>query len=414
MSKNIIQSIRLEYSIRKFSYFLFFIFTFFPFISVINLGTDMQPYGLIMAFILFFSFKNITFSSVSIYLLLILFFSIFIFLGSGINFGSFRSLFNYTQLFFISFVGYQVLKTERINFEFFLKSIIIIWFLVGLIQIFFDPAFLTFLARDARALSSTRGVVSLAAEPTFYGIVLLFFMFFLFHTNYKNKNYFIFICIFGIIFFAKSSMVFLMLLIMIFFYFLTHFNIRSILYVITFFIIAPFFIIEFMPTTRIAYLINEVIYRPSSLLMDSSIKDLSIVDRLFHILFSLKGFIDNSMMPNGFLSWETFLSNQIREYTASGIIPPDYAQDYSRARGGRIMSGYGAAFFELGIIAVLIPISLISLYYSLYKNDLKKFFFFSFFINAIMFSGISTGFSIFAFYIGFLLYLIWKKRLAIT
>jgi len=61
LSKNIIQSIRLEYSLRKFSYFLFFIFTFFPFISVINLGTDMQPYGLIMAFILFFSFKNITF-----------------------------------------------------------------------------------------------------------------------------------------------------------------------------------------------------------------------------------------------------------------------------------------------------------------------------------------------------------------
>ena len=169
-----------------------------------------------------------------------------------------------------------------------------------------------------------------------------------------------------------------------------------------------------MPTTRIAYLINEVIYRPSSLLMDSSIKDLSIVDRLFHILFSLKGFFDNSMMPNGFLSWETFMSNQIKEYTASGIISPDYAQDNSRARGGRIMSGYGAAFFELGIIAVLIPISLISLYYSLYKNDLKKFFFFSFFVNAIMFSGISTGFSIFAFYIGFLLYLIWKKRLAIA
>ena len=232
MSKNIIQSIRLEYSVRKFSYFLFFIFTFFPFISVINLGTDMQPYGLIMAVILFFSFKNTTFSSVSIYLLLIFFFSIFIFLASGINFASFRSLFNYTQLFFISFVGYQVLKTERINFEFFLKSIIIIWFLVGLIQIFFDPAFLTFLARDARILGETRGVVGLAAEPTFYGVVLLFFMLFLFHSDYKNKNYFIFICIFGIIFFAKSSMVFLMLIIMIFFYFITHFNIRSILYVI--------------------------------------------------------------------------------------------------------------------------------------------------------------------------------------
>ena len=374
----------------------------------------MQPYGMIIAFVLFFSFKNITFTSVQIYLLMIFFFSIFIFLASGINFASFRSFFNYMQLFFISFVGYQVLKTERINFEFFLKSIIIIWLLVGLIQTLFDPAFLTFLVRDARILGESRGVVGLAAEPTFYGIILLFFMLFLFHSDYKNKNYFIFICIFGIIFFAKSSMVFLLLMIMIFFYFLTHLNSRSILYMIIFFMIVPFFIIEFMPTTRIAYLISEVIYRPSSLLSSSSMKDLSITDRLFHVFFSFKGFFDNSMLPNGFLSWETFMSNQIKEYTAAGTIPPDYENHHARARGGRIMSGYGAAFFELGIIAVLIPISLISLYYSLYKNDLRKFFFFSFFVNGIMFSGISTGFSIFAFYIGFLLYLIWKKRLVIA
>ena len=406
MSKNINQLSTLDNILRKFSYFLFFIFTFFPYISFIDLGTDMQPYGLVIALILFFSFRNITFSSVQLYLLLIFFFSIFIFLGSGINFASSRSLFNYMQLFFVSFVGYQILKTERINFEFFLKLTIIIWFLVGLIQTFVNKAFLTFLVRDPRILGETRGVVSLAAEPTFYGVVLLFFMLFLFHTNYKNKESFIFICVLGIIFFAKSSMVFLFLIIMILLYFLTHLSFKSILYMIALLIITPFFITEFMQETRIAYLITEFLNSPSSLL----IKDFSITDRLFHVVFSLKGSYDNYMLPNGFLSWEIYKSGQIEKYTAVGIISTDYVNHHARAMGGRIMSGYGSAFFELGIVAVLIPISLISLYYSLYKNNLKKFFFFSLLVNAIMFSGISIGFSMFAFYFGFLIYLIHKKQ----
>ena len=115
------------------------------------------------------------------------------------------------------------------------------------------------------------------------------------------------------------------------------------------------------------------------------------------------------MLPNGFLSWESYMSTQIQEYTAAGTIPYDYEQARARARGGRIMSGYGASFFELGIISVLIPITLLRLYYSLYKNNLKKFFFFSILLNSIMFAAISVGFSMFAFYIGFLFYLLWQK-----
>ena len=126
-----------------------------------------------------------------LYLLLIFIFSIFIFAGSGINFTSIRSLFNYTQLFVVSFVGYQILKTERINFEFFLKSVIVVWLLVGFIQTFIDNSFLTFLTREPRFLGETRGAVGLAAEPTFYGIVLLFFILLaLFNSICKSHHFF--------------------------------------------------------------------------------------------------------------------------------------------------------------------------------------------------------------------------------
>jgi hypothetical protein len=403
--KNITQLSKLDYILKNLLYFIFFVFTFFPFITVIDLGTDMQPYGLVVALILFFFFKNITLNKAHICLLLIFFFSFIVFLSSEINFASSRSFFNYIQLFLVSYVGYQILKTERINFEFFLKSTILIWLIVGFIQAFVDKTFLTFLIRDPRLIGESRGVVSLAAEPTFYGIVLLFLILFLLHTNYKNKILFIFICTLGIIFVAKSSMVFLLLIIAIFFYFITHFNISSIFYMTILIVVVPFLILEFMQESRIAHLINLFSTQPSSMLA----KDFSITDRLFHVFFSLKGFYDNFMLPNGFLSWEVYMSSQIKEYTELGIISSDYANHPARARGGRIMSGYGSAFFELGIIAVLIPISLIILYYSLYKDDLKKFFFFSLLVNAIMFTGIPIGFCIFAFYIGFLSYLIQKK-----
>jgi hypothetical protein len=410
LSENIFQSHKLDDILKKFLYFIFFIFTFFPFISFLDLGTDMQPYGLAMAIILFFLFKNIAFNRTHILFLSIFLFSIIIFLASGISFVSSRSLFNYLQLFFISFVSYQILKTERINFEFFLKFTNLTWFLVGLIQTFVNKSFLTFLIRDPRIFSDKRGVVSLASEPTFYGIVLLFFALFFFHTNYKNKTLYIFLSLIGIIFFAKSSMVFLFIVFMFFTYFLTHFNIRSIIYLIFITFFVPFLIIELMPASRITYLIAEVINRPVELLY----RDISIFDRLIHIIFSLKGFYDNHLLPNGFLNWENYLLVQLNKYTLSGIIPPDFIDHYARARSGRIMSGYGSAFFEIGIIAVLIPFALISLYFFLYKEDLKKFFFFSIFVNGIMFSAIPIGFSLFAFYVGFLLYLAYKKQKSFT
>ena len=363
----------------------------------------MQPYALVMALILLPFFRP-SFNFIQLNLFLIFSLALIIFLFGEINFLSTRSFLNYMQLFLVSFVGFKVLKSERINFEFFLKLSTFIWLLTGFIQTIYDKNFLNFLVRSPRAISDTRGVTSLAPEPTFYGIILLFLILFFLQTNYKNKNYFICGCVIGIIFFAKSSMIFVFLCIMIFFYLLTHLNIRSILTAIAFFVIVPFVILEYMNETRLSFLIHEVLTQPNSIYMD-----LSIVDRLIHIFLSLKGFLDNNMLPNGFLNWEYYKSTQIPDLIRDGILYPEYETNDARARGGRIMSGFGAAFFELGFIAVLIPITLLRVYYLLYKKNLKKFFFFSLFVNLIMFSAIPIGFSIFAFYIGFLLYLIWKN-----
>ncbi|MAF15514.1 MAG: hypothetical protein CMG93_05995 [Marinomonas sp.] len=74
------------------------------------------------------------------------------------------------------------------------------------------------------------------------------------------------------------------------------------------------------------------------------------------------------------------------------------------------MSGYGSAFYELGLFAVVVPFVIFVNLYSIYKRQLKKFFFFFIFVNVIMFSAIPIGFSLFVFYIGFIESVRWQLR----
>jgi hypothetical protein len=112
---------------------------------------------------------------------------------------------------------------------------------------------------------------------------------------------------------------------------------------------------------------------------------------------------DNYFFPNGYQSWNIYVSEQLPKY--SDVVIVEWF-----SVGGRIMSGYGAAFFELGIVAIFIPVAMFGLLYSIYRNDAKKLMFFFLFVNAIMFSAIPIGFSLFGFYLGFLGYLSWNKR----
>lgn len=377
------------FGIRKSLYLLFFFFCFFPYISFVNLGTDMQPYSLIFAIILFFLFK-IKFNINQFYIAFIFLISVVTLFADTFSFSTFRSFFNYSSLFFVSYVTSHVLKTERLNFEKLLKVSILVWFLVGLIQTFYDRRFLNFLISGSRT-TENRGVTGLAPEPTFYGIVFIFFLLFLLHTEYKYKKYFIFICVVGVIFLAKSTMAFLFLGILFLLFLFTHAKIKYLAISIILVWILPALMLELLPRTRISYLVSQIIENPSLLVL----LDASINDRFFHLYFSLKGWINNYMLPNGFSTWNSYVLSQLPLYSDLVIIK-------SFSKGDRIMSGYGGAFYELGFFIFLVPITIGNLLFSIYRKNLKKFFFFFLFINTIMFSAIPLGFSLFAFYLGFL------------
>jgi hypothetical protein len=352
---------KLNSAVKKLIYYFFFIFIFFPYLSFVNLGTDMQPYAVLIALFLFFWFRT-CFTREQALIGLLFLFSFFILLITGLSFTSLRSFFNYASLFFISYIAFKVLKTERINFEYFLKTTIFIWFTVGLLQTIFDKTFLNYLISGSRT-TDNRGVVGLAPEPTFYGIVFIFLIIFVLLSDVKHKIFYISLCVLGITFLAKSSMAFLFLFIFLFYFVLTHAKFKYILISVVTLFTTLMAATNLLEGSRLAFILNSLIDDPTKLVLT----DASANDRFFHIYFSMKGFFSNFMLPNGYLSWSGYVSSQIPEYL-------DYVIIEWLSVGGRIMSGYGAAFYELGLFSFVVPLVILKLTYNIFYDDLKKFF----------------------------------------
>ena len=385
-----------KYIQSKLVYLLFFFFVFFPYLQILPLPTDTQPYALVVSFFVFILLKK-KFTRAEIMLLTLSLTSFFLFLIDGVSFNSLRSFLNYLSLFLISFAAFRVLRSELINFELLLKFVSLTWFIVAAIQTFYSREFLTFLISSSRT-TENRGVTGLAPEPTFLGIVFIFFILMFTHSQTKNKNLYIAMCVFAIIFFAKSSMAVLFLVLMIFVWFVTSLNSRALIVIILCGLFTPQFI-EIMKDSRLGYILDKLLEDPMSVLL----LDASINDRFFHVFFSLKGFFDNLMIPNGYGSWGPYSSEQISIYSNYVIV-----EWFSSS--GRIMSGFGSSFFELGIFALVIPLVIFWHLYRIYNDNISTLLFYFIFINAIMFSAIMVGFPLFCFYLGYLQYLAWRKN----
>jgi len=377
--------------LQKKLYYIFFSFIFLPYVKVINIPTDTQPYALLLAMCLFFVFK-IKFNKYNLVLFFLLIYATLIFLIDTKSLNSIRSLLNYFTLFFVSYATYKIFKTEKINAEKFFSVIFFIWFIVSFMQVIYDPHFLTFLISNPRT-TPDRGITGLAPEPTHLGMMFIFFILFALSLDgFKYKNIVIGISALSILFFAKSAMAALFLSFMFVLYVITHVRLKFIMYFI--FGVGVFInIVSILDGTRLQHVLSLLWDDPTQLLM----LDASVNDRFFHIFFSLKGLYDNYLLPNGFNAWLPYVSTQLIEYKDFVII-----EWFSLS--GRVMSGYGAALFELGIFFLAVPLLITFSLIKIYPTKINKVVFFSLFINSIMFSAIPIAYPPFAFYLGYLNY----------
>lgn len=334
--------------------------SFFPFIQIIPIGTDSQPYALMISMIIFPFYFNRKINLSLFSLLIIAVFSIIILFISNIDFGSIRSLINYISLFIISYVTYKSLKfTNGLNYKIF-KNIVYTWFTIGTIQTFIYSNFLSFLlprGNSEDTIESGRGVVCLAPEPTFYGIICVLFIM-LGYLNFKNtegvKKLYTLLVI-QIFIYARSSLVIMIIFACLFIYAFVSFitkkkNKIKIIFTILFLLFILFSIVdnfsEQISGIRIGKILTLMLENPDKLIL----LDDSINERFVHLFFPLYGLIENWGLPHGYSIYPDFMEKCYNNPELNYLVT-DYTLNNNVTR---IMSGWGSILFELGIIGLLL------------------------------------------------------------
>ena len=128
--------------------------------------------------------------------------------------------------------------------------------------------------------------------------------------------------------------------------------------------------------------------------------DASVNERFNHAFFSLYGFLRNWGIPHGF---DAFAQN-VSDIRSSGMFHSLFISYFNIERYHRIMSGIGALFFELGVIAFLPLYVIMKNFYTLqYKNPSSMFCLFLYL--SVMLNAVPFMTALAPFIIGIVIYL---------
>ena len=334
-------------------YLPFFTFCFFPWSEVLPTGTNLQPYSLLYGcFILFISQKNKIYKNTIYPLILVIIGIVFLFID-GFSFSALRSLMNYisfTVIYMVSIQYFINYNSEKIKFMLYVT--ISIWFLVGLIQSFFIPSFMYFFIPAASLFKSVdsemlkftgRGVLGLAAEPTYHAMHMyaLLLLFFFTHSEIIKKKVYLFMILISITLISKSTSVYIILMGLILIYLILNFSVRS-----AFLLISPLFLIfiglklDQLNNLRFFHLLDSFISDPIYLIQTAK----SVNDRLGTLFLSHVSFIYKAGLPGGFGTWEIFSKELMQKFEFITHIT---------AGDSRIHSNSGSVIYEYGVLSIL-------------------------------------------------------------
>ena len=340
---------------------LFIFFSFFPYLKIIETGSDLQPLSFLVGIIFIFTKLNrIRFHRHLHLILFTILFALFFFFVSSIkqfDIALLRGLYSYISIFVHFFVAYDIIKSKPFFLSLTVELATYCWFIVGFVQNYFNSDFLTFLLSRGSGFDgklSGRGVLSLAVEPTYYGIhcffLLLFVLLIINATKLysKNKGYLLLIlCLIQIIVLARSSMVILFLLIIIgniiFRYFFKK-PIYAFFAIFTVFMLIDISISLVNTNSRMFIIASTLLESPKEILA----LDRSINERVSDIYYSIKGFLSYPL-GHGLNGWQSYLTSE------------SSSQIFVKTEQTRIMSFLGSFLFELGIFSIF-------LFYFIFRN----------------------------------------------
>lgn len=393
--------------------YLLIIFSLFPYIQILPLGTDSQPNTLLLSLLLFPFCSKWKMNKYLSLLLLIAVFSFFVVFLTPFSVRSIKSVSNYFTLFFVAYVTYFALKKiNGIPFKLY-KRCVYTWFFVGTIQLLIYPSFMSFLiprGNSEATLESGRGIVCLAPEPTFYALICLFFALIAYFNfrHEKNIKRIYYLLAIQIFLYSRSSLVIFMLagisgiyILMKIFSSKTYIIKTAIILTIATAVIIPLIInnSDTINNYRIGKLIYILIENPELFI----VLDASVNERFVHVFFPIYGFFTNLGLPHGYGQFPTFLENCMQNPSLKHLFS-EYV--LSREVDPYIMSGWGSILFELGAIGLLLAYIIYKLYSKILKGKtmiILLLLFYGILANAIPFSN-----AIVPFFIGNLFFLYYK------
>ncbi len=336
---------------------LFVFFVFFPYLELIPSPTYTQPYALILSGVLFpvalmYSMKKMP--SVDIVILGSFFlFGFLVYILTCYpytNFQGVKYLINYLSFPLIVLASFYAISSYELFVLNILKACVVIWAVVGGLQMLVDPELLTSFAHvrpgvASNIVASGRGVLSLAPEPTHYGFHMIMLAAAL---ALWGQSKYVLICIFQLVLFAKSSSAVLALGLGFSTYILRNpFRLKIILILISSLIIVLYLVYfknnEDYGNTRLSYILAKVLDDPFQLL----IEDHSVNLRLGGAFASFSYMLGEFLVPHG-------LSHIVwRDVSQTIIEQNSWLLGLS---GTGVPSGFGIILFQLGYLALPITV----------------------------------------------------------
>lgn len=343
--------------------FLFTLFCFFPYIKILPFSTDSQPNAMVLAMIIIIFSGNYKLKSEFTTLGLVFIFSLIGLLFDH-DWNAMRSVANYLSIFMIPYATFDILKKHGVSYALW-KTAIVIWGGIGLVQLIVDPQFGSFLLPRHQdvigRLETGRGVVSLAPEPTFYGIMCLLLM----CVGYLNFNHehrykiWMLVLLTQFLFLSRSSTcIFVLLLGLATYYLILGLRKSPKIFVgsIVGFVLAIIliralepYIAEFRAGHHLLMVLND----PTQFM----IMDPSVNERFIHAFFPIYGFFQNFGLPHFYNEFNDYMRHIYYSWEFS-----DYIIFFRN--NARIMSGVGCSLYELGIVGGLI-------WYVLFKDIIR-------------------------------------------
>ena len=363
-----------------------YFFCFFPFISLINTNTDLQPYALILSIIyliLLSCTSGCTFPKKLGGILIVFIGATFVLLFSSVFINNFfiliKAYASYLSIFVITFATYNILKMDGGLNERLVKVFIIIWLVIGLVQTFINRKFLLFIVPLLRT-STSRGVAGVFSEPSFYGYMCFFAMLLAMDFK-KNKIVYISLLLFQIVFIAQSSVSILYVILLFLLIMISEFSLVNAKIWVKYIFMALVSVVllklmfTFLPESRVAHIYLDFV---NNGFIDSIFNgnDRSIQQRVDAITNSFYYFYKNYGMPGYFMSNDFEIT-------------------------GRFMSGYGAMLYELGVLGIIAIISIFNIIRTSYTKSGVAY---ALAITVVMFSAVQLAQPLFAFLVGYCIY----------